>query len=223
MKRKKKTLLLAFIIIGILAIAGLMLLILTHKPAKPEPEVLTDQWGKLQGVDCYYDSEGNPVKGWVQIKPQEGSPNKEEWCYFDEAGKFVEDYDKSYADATTVFVDISEQMLTYFDNGVVKLHCHIISGTKGKSDTPTGEYAITGKNKDARITGSDWDYDHVVWMAFIGQEYGLHSAWWQDDELFEDPTTYYTNGSHGCVNMKEEDALKLFDMIEEGTKVILQD
>lgn len=183
----------------------------------------SDEWVSENGTNCYYDSEGNVVTGWVQISPEEGAPNDEEWCYFDENGNYVASFDENKQLYTGVFVDISEQMAYYFDDGKIKLSANIISGTKGESDTPTGKFEINSKNKDARITGATWDYDHVIWMAFIGQEYGLHSAWWQDDALFDDPTSYYTNGSHGCINMREKDAAALYDLVDKGTKVVIQE
>lgn len=222
-KNKKLT---VFIIAGLIAIIALALVackMAGNTEVVQEEQPIVNQWSTIDDADCYLDSDGNLSIGWVQIAPEEGAPNVEEWCYFDENGKFVEDYDKSFEGETTIFVDISKQKLTYFDNGIVKLHCPIISGTKGENDTPQGEYEILSMNPDNRIVGPTWDYDHVIWMAFIGQLYGLHSAWWQDDALFEDPHTYETEGSHGCVNMREKDAKALYDMIEIGTKVIIQE
>ena len=217
-RRKRKTGLIIFTVVGI-AIIAFLCSMLVKTAMKPNP--IVDQWVIDETGTSYVDENGEPVTGWVKLTADGETPNIEDWCYFDENGKYVDCFEESQADMTGVFVDISKQHLYHFTDGKMDLSANIISGTKDESDTPPGEYSVYNKKKDTHITGPDWDYDIACWIGFIGTEYGFHDAWWKDDSLFDDPTTYYTNGSHGCVNLRQDDILKLFDMVEVGTKVVI--
>ena len=203
MKKNKKKNLTIFVVVGLLAVVAMAFFAIelanNIEPPAPEPEPVVEP-------------EPEPIiTGW------DGT------SYYDESGNLVDEYDKNYEGVTAVYVNISKQMLTFFDDGEIKLHCHIISGTKGKDDTPIGEYEVTNKLQDINITGPTWDYDIDYWIGFIGSEYGFHDAWWQDDELFDDPHSYEGNGSHGCINMQLKNVEKLFGLVEEGTKVIIHE
>ena len=121
-----------------------------------------------------------------------------------------------------VLTDISEQRLMCFVNGNLKLDADVITGTKGKYDTPIGTYSVYNKARNTHLRGSGWDYDIDAWIGFIGRQYGFHDAWWVDDSLFDTHKQYLRNGSHGCVNMRTKDVLALYDMVKTGTPVIIK-
>ena len=64
------------------------------------------------------------------------------------------------------------------------------------------------------------DYEDGVWvdrwMPFDGG-IGLHDASWRSDFGGD----AYLNGSHGCVNMRFEDADYVFDRVDVGTNVLV--
>ena len=127
-----------------------------------------------------------------------------------------------YKYKTFVLIDISQQTLWYYKNGTQKLKTDVVTGTKGKHDTPTGTFKVRSKQRDIYLNGSTWSSHVDYWMAFIGSSHGMHDATWRSSAQFSNHKTYLKNGSHGCVNMRPSAAKKLYGMISVGTKVIVQ-
>ena len=123
---------------------------------------------------------------------------------------------------TFVLIDISEQTLWYYKGGKLKLKADVVTGTKGKHNTPTGTFKVRSKRRNIYLTGSTWRSHVSYWMAFISSTHGMHDASWRSSKQFSNHKTYLKNGSHGCVNMRPKDAKKLYKMISKGTKVIVQ-
>ena len=100
--------------------------------------------------------------------------------------------------ANYIAVSISEQHLWYYRNGSLKVSTNVVTGHKGKHDTPKGTYRIYGKTAGTYLIGDDYRTWVNYWMPFSGG-YGLHDA---DDWRSTYGGSIYTyNGSHGCVNM----------------------
>lgn len=219
---KKNKILLAIIIIGLAIILLLSFCIVRIANSSEHSPKLKLGWVE-KGNDYYYykDADGEKAIGWTQLQSGKNSPNTEEWCYFDKSGKFIGSFAQKYSDMSGILVVIHDQKLYLLEGGNITLDYHVITGTKGKDDTPTGEYKIIKKRENSHISGPDWNYDIERWMGFIGSEYGLHDAWWQDDKMFNDSNTYLTNGSHGCVNMRPDDIKVLYDRVPEDTKVLI--
>lgn len=128
-----------------------------------------------------------------------------------------------------IILDISEQMLFLYQNGKNMLIAPVVTGNAGNHDTPIGRYTLRvgnmsrnevlrGKNDDGTNYASYVQY----WMPFITDRgIGFHDASWRRDSSFG-TNTYQYNGSHGCVNMKTEDAQKLYTMIYEDTAVFVR-
>lgn len=123
---------------------------------------------------------------------------------------------------TFVLIDISAQTLWYYKNGTLKLTADVVTGTKGKHNTPTGTFKVRSKQKNIYLNGSTWSSHVDYWMAFIGSSHGMHDATWRTSKQFSNHKTYLKNGSHGCVNMRHADAKKLYGLISVGTPVIVQ-
>ena len=64
--------------------------------------------------------------------------------------------------------------------------------------------------------GSKYETPDVPWVTYFEGGYALHGAYWRD--RFGYDAGY--NGSHGCVNMKVEDAKWIYDWAPEGTTVV---
>lgn len=71
---------------------------------------------------------------------------------------------------------------------------------------------MEGANSD----GSKYETPDVPWVTYFEGGYALHGAYWRD--RFGYDAGY--NGSHGCVNMKVEDAKWIYDWAPEGTTVV---
>ena len=116
---------------------------------------------------------------------------------------------KAAADATTVCVDITHQTLWVMkDNSVVFAPVVVRTGGKGQ-ETPVGEFAIT--EKKVSTVSSEYGTTLPYWQRFH-DDFGLHAT----------ETSFYAasdGGSHGCVNLLDEDASKVYDLTKVGTDV----
>lgn len=126
---------------------------------------------------------------------------------------------------TYIEVDISEQYMWYIVNGAIALETDIVTGTKGKNDTPAGTYTILEMQRNRVLRGRPLpngkpSYLTPVsyWMRVTWSGIGFHDAGWQ-------PTfggdRYLANGSHGCINMPPAMAAQLYSMIGLGTPAVI--
>ncbi len=123
------------------------------------------------------------------------------------------------ATGTYVDVDIANQTMVMFVNGIPVLNSPCVTGTpKNKRSTPTGVFYIMEKTPGKRLKGDTWDVWVDRWMRFTSDSCGLHDASWR--KRFGG-TIYKSNGSHGCVNLPKDIAYALYDMVAVGTPVIV--
>lgn len=117
-------------------------------------------------------------------------------------------------------VDLSEQRTTAYERATPVNSFIIASGTAGY-ETVKGEFEIWLRVRSQTMQGgsrADGDYysiPNVEWVSYFYQDYALHGAWWR--EKFGAPA------SHGCVNMRNEDAKWVYEWAPLGTKVIVHD
>lgn len=129
---------------------------------------------------------------------------------------------------TAILVDISEQQLKYFYAGKLTMVAPVITGKKGY-ETPTGNFVINPKNKaiNKTITGinslGNYYTENVnYWMPFSTiKKLGFHDAPWRNVDDYT-KTTYTENGTLGNINMRHNDAERLFANITESTYVIIR-
>ncbi len=120
--------------------------------------------------------------------------------------------------STYIDVDLTNQSMTYFQSGVPVLSSSIVSGNiRNGNGTPTGTFMIENKVPGKYLTGPTWHVWVDRWMRFTGLV-GFHDATWRSKFGGE---IYKTDGSHGCVNLPHDVALKLYDMADVGTVVIV--
>ncbi|MFH1524455.1 MAG: L,D-transpeptidase [Chloroflexota bacterium] len=105
-------------------------------------------------------------------------------------------------------IDLRIQTLTcYQDNQLIRT-ADISSGVQGLYDTPAGQFNIMVKLPSRRMRATnlfaeDFALSGVPWCSFFTSEgHALHGTYWHDN--FGYPM------SHGCVNMRNEDALWLY-------------
>ncbi len=119
---------------------------------------------------------------------------------------------------TYIEVDLTNQMLYYYEDGDLELSTAIVSGRVIRNTkTVRGVYYVYSKETDRTLRGDDYESHVDYWMPFYGG-YGLHDASWRS-EFGGD--LYLTEGSHGCVNMPVSKARSLYNMISVGTPVIV--
>ncbi len=119
---------------------------------------------------------------------------------------------------TYVAVSISEQYIWFYKNGTLLVSSPIVTGTKGKYDTPKGTFKILTKSTNIYLTGPDYRSYVNYWMSFVGNMVGLHDATWRGSF---GGSIYVTNGSHGCVNLPYNVAKTIYENASIGTKVIV--
>jgi hypothetical protein len=113
-----------------------------------------------------------------------------------------------------IYVDLEKQMLTAYDGETIYLETPISTGKWGR--TPPGEYTIWVKMRATRMeggTGADYyNLPNVPYVMFFSNEkvpkiagYSLHGAYWHNN--------FGHAMSHGCVNMRQIDAQKLYEWV----------
>jgi len=132
-------------------------------------------------------------------------------------------YRAELSDQTYVDVCIDEQIVRYYENGILVRQSPCVTGLPdGGRSTPKGTYELQTHAKGKYLTGPTWHVWVDYWMRFTTNgACGLHDATWRDDSEFGGET-YKTNGSHGCVNLPHEFAEWLFDRVDVGTVVVVR-
>lgn len=114
-------------------------------------------------------------------------------------------------------VDISEQRLYAYENGVLANTFLVSTGTYS-FPTPLGKTEVLAKLPVHRYTWSygpndpnNYDLPDVRWNLRFRTHFYIHSAYWHNN--------FGHRMSHGCVNMKTDEAKWIYDWAEVGTTV----
>jgi len=107
-------------------------------------------------------------------------------------------------------VKLGTQTLTCYENNQAVLTADVSTGLFGLYDTPSGRFNIQDKLPSRRMQGGDRfasDEENILagvpWCSFFTEQgHAFHGTYWHDN--FGLPM------SHGCVNMRNEDAKWLF-------------
>jgi hypothetical protein len=127
---------------------------------------------------------------------------------------------------TYIEVDLADQHMYYYQNGVDIFESDIVSGNPNYDDrvTPTGIYTLYYKKSPETLRGKQledgtYEYETPVtyWMPFNGGV-GFHDATWQP---YFGGDLYLTNGSHGCINMPLDSAATLYNIIQYNVPIIV--
>ena len=114
-------------------------------------------------------------------------------------------------------IDLSEQKL-YMKEGDSTIGTFLVSTGKW-APTPTGSFAIWTKLRyttmagGSKALGTYYNLPNVPYTMYYYQGYGVHGAYWHNN--FGQPM------SHGCVNMRPEEAGIVFNWASIGTPVIV--
>lgn len=132
---------------------------------------------------------------------------------------------------TCVVVDISDQFLRLYQNNEVAMEVPVTTGLPTPSRaSDEGVFEIYDITYNRRLITSGNPYVDVM-MKYNGGE-GFHDATHHEhedgfkhgwkDEADIGGNTYLTNGSHGCINMRNKNALQLSEYVGLGTKVLIK-
>ena len=145
-----------------------------------------------------------------------------DWCYVSYNGMegyVIKDYVKELGD-TFVEVDISNQKLYLYKDEDLILESNVVTGKKNVFDTRLGCHPIRNKVNGTYLEGGTGNDHYKVWVDFwmpFDGGMGIHDATWRNN--FDSDA--YINGSHGCVNMKYDDAKEVYKNVSVGTKVLV--
>ena len=111
-------------------------------------------------------------------------------------------------------VDLSEQTLTAWQGETVVLHTLISSGSS-QYPTVRGTYQVRTKLPLERMIGPGYDTPNVPWTMYFYRGYAIHGAYWHNN--------FGTPVSHGCVNMRVEEAKALYEWASLGTEIVVHE
>ena len=117
---------------------------------------------------------------------------------------------QGYMGKRWVEIDLSSQTLTAWDDEDIYMHVKISCGLS-QTPTPVGHYNVWHMNESQTMSGPGYSLPNVKFNMYFHQGYAMHGAYWHDN--FGQPM------SHGCVNMREEEAERLYRFIDLGTEV----
>jgi lipoprotein-anchoring transpeptidase ErfK/SrfK len=113
-------------------------------------------------------------------------------------------------------VDLARQTVTLMDGGTPTRTFTMSSGSPDHP-TPTGIYPVYQKVPSQTVAGcvgyDCYSFPDVRWCTWFNGNYGFHTAYWHED--FGKPV------SHGCLNLREADARKVYDWLEKGDEVVV--
>lgn len=119
---------------------------------------------------------------------------------------------------TYVEVSIDKQHIWVYVKGKLKMDSAIVTGTKGKHDTPKGLYYMSECIPGKYLVGDGYKTWVNKWMRLTNSGIGLHDAEWRSSF---GGSIYTYSGSHGCVNLPSGFANNLFNIAYTGMPVII--
>lgn len=117
-----------------------------------------------------------------------------------------------------IYVDLTTQTLSAYQGDTLFMQVPVSTGKW--FPTPTGEFTIWEKIRATKMSGGEGaDYYYLPNVPYVmffsgsgvdaGRGFGLHGAYWHNN--------FGHAMSHGCVNMREVDAQKLYDWADPAT------
>ena len=119
---------------------------------------------------------------------------------------------------TYIEIDLTKQKMYYYRDGNIEVETDVVTGcTANGHSTIRGTYYIYNHRQNTYLIGPDYRSYVRYWLG-IFKGYGIHDASWRSKFGGE---IYKTAGSHGCVNTPYENIKKMWELVEDGTPVIL--
>ena len=109
-----------------------------------------------------------------------------------------------------ILVDLSDQRVIAYE-GETTVQSFLVSTGTQWTPTVLGDYRIYVKYEAADMAGPGYYLPSVPYVMYFFEGYGLHGTYWHNN--------FGTPMSHGCVNLRTEDAAWLFGWASVGTAV----
>ncbi len=107
-------------------------------------------------------------------------------------------------------VDLSSQTVSAYA-GEDQIESFLVSTGTSAHPTITGTFHIYVKYRYTDMSGPGYYLPDVPYTMYFHDGYGLHGTYWHSN--------FGTPMSHGCINLRTEDAAWLYDWASEGTVV----
>ncbi len=130
-----------------------------------------------------------------------------------------------------IFVSISKQHLWVCNGTTQVFDSAVVTGDEQHADTltPPGTYHIYAMATNRTLTGSDengsWNDFVNYWMPFLYNQYGaygFHDATWRSPSAFGHVDINTANASNGCVELPLASAKWIYNWVNVGTTVTIQ-
>ena len=121
-----------------------------------------------------------------------------------------------------VVVNKSNQTISVYKDDQLLKTFPVCSGSNGYYETPNGTYFIYLRYRvqDMRgfnRNGSRYFLPGITWVSYFNGGISFHTALWNNVGISQGYPAKY--GSHGCINMYEQDAKWVFENCPRGTVV----
>lgn len=121
-----------------------------------------------------------------------------------------------------VVVNKTDQTISVYKDDQLLKTFPVCSGSNGYYETPNGTYFIYLRYRvqDMRgfnRNGSRYFLPGITWVSYFNGGISFHTALWNNVGIAQGYPAKY--GSHGCINMYEQDAKWVFDNCPRGTVV----
>lgn len=107
-------------------------------------------------------------------------------------------------------VDLTNQAVYAYEGDVV-VNSFIVSTGTWMTPTVTGQYNIYVKYRSTKMSGPGYYLPNVPYVMYFYKGYGLHGTYWHNN--------FGTPMSHGCVNLRTDEAAWLYEWASVGTLV----
>jgi lipoprotein-anchoring transpeptidase ErfK/SrfK len=107
-------------------------------------------------------------------------------------------------------VDLTNQRVYAYEGDTV-VNSFIVSTGTWLTPTVTGKYKIYVKIRSGNMHGPGYFLPDVPYIMYFHNGYGLHGTYWHNN--------FGTPMSHGCVNLRTDEAAWLFNWASVGTVV----
>jgi len=109
-----------------------------------------------------------------------------------------------------IYVDLSQQRVYAYEGDQV-VNSFLVSTGTWLHPTVTGDFRVYVKYRLADMSGPGYYLPDVPYVMYFYDGYGLHGTYWHNN--------FGTPMSHGCVNLRTDDAGWLFNWASVGTPV----
>lgn len=114
------------------------------------------------------------------------------------------------ADGRWIDIDLSEQRLYAYEDDRL-IDSFLVSTGTWQHPTLTGQFHVYVKYLYANMSGPGYYLPNVPYTMYYDRGYGIHGTYWHNN--------FGTPMSHGCINLRTEDARWLFNWSSVGTLV----